>query len=154
MFIFVVMETGFERYKGIHPGAIIERELKQRQIAQRPFALSLGEHPQTFNAIIKGRRGLNTPLSMKIEKALELNEGTLMILQVYFDIKQEKLKERKQPNLKLLRKSLFWDTDFESIDWDARAKAVIKRIFERGNEEEKNEIVRFYGNGRVKAVMG
>jgi plasmid maintenance system antidote protein VapI len=40
----------FEKYKGIHPGIILERELKKRAIKQRPFALSLDEHPQTFNA--------------------------------------------------------------------------------------------------------
>ena len=41
-----------EKYKGIHPGVVLDRELKKRAIKQRPFALSIGEHPQIFNAII------------------------------------------------------------------------------------------------------
>ncbi|MBW8200280.1 hypothetical protein [Flagellimonas abyssi] len=46
-----------EKYKGIHQGLILERELKKKSLKQRPFALSINEHPQTINAIVKGRRG-------------------------------------------------------------------------------------------------
>lgn len=37
----------------------------------------------------------------------------------------------KTPNLSLLRKSLFWDTDINKIDWKKQYKAVIQRVFER-----------------------
>lgn len=40
---------------------------------------------------------------------------------------------------------IFWDTIFDKIDWDKNTKAVIKRILERGNETEINEIISFYG---------
>src|SRR5690606_41359530 len=76
----------YEKYKGIHPGVILDRELKKRSIKQRPFALSLDEHPQTFNAITKGKRGISTALALKIERELGLEEGTLVILQAYYDI--------------------------------------------------------------------
>jgi plasmid maintenance system antidote protein VapI len=49
------MKREYEKYKGIHPGAVLERELDKRNLAQRPFAQSLFEHPQTINAIIKGK---------------------------------------------------------------------------------------------------
>jgi len=49
------------------------------------------------------------------------------------------------PDLSLLRPVLFWDTKMGKIDWHKQRKAVIKRVFERGNEIEKNEIIRFYG---------
>lgn len=68
------------KYKGIHPGIVLKRELDKRAIKQRPFALSLQEHPQTLNAIIKGKRTLNTALALKIEEKLDLQEGTLAIL--------------------------------------------------------------------------
>lgn len=45
------MTEQYEKYKGIHPGIVLDRELKKRAIRQRPFALSLKEHPQSFNAI-------------------------------------------------------------------------------------------------------
>lgn len=117
MLTFVLMTSRFEKYKGIHPGLVIARELEKRAIKQRPFALSIGEHPQTFNAITKGRRDLNTSIALKIEKELGLEEGTLLILQVYYDIRVAKQKmESDKPDLSLLRRSLFWDTDINTID--------------------------------------
>ena len=144
----------FLKYKGIHPGIVIKRELKKRSIKQRPFAISIKEHPQTLNAITNGNRNLNTALALKIEDKLGLEEGTLAILQTYYEIDKEKEKlGSKKPNLSLLRKSLFWDTDIDQIDWQKQSKAVIRRVFERGNETEKNEILRFYGREKVNSTV-
>lgn len=144
----------FEKYKGIHPGIVLGRELKKKSIKQRPFALSLDEHPQTFNAIIKGKRGFSTSLALKIEQRLSLEEGTLVILQAFYDIQKIKGKENKlTPDLSLLSKSLFWDTDINRIDWEKQFRAVIERVFERGNEREKTEITRFYGPEKVKILL-
>ncbi len=144
--------------KGIHPGFVLERELKKRNLGKGKFAISVNEFPQTLTAITKGKRSMNTALALKIEKSLSLEEGYFMILQVYYDIEQEKKKDlqslkEKTPNLKLLRSILFWDTDINKIDWQKQKKAVIKRIFERGNETEKNEITRFYGSQNVNAIV-
>lgn len=149
------MNTQFEKYKGIHPGAILERELKKRDLAQRPFALSIGIAPQSFNQIIKAKRPLPLSAALKIEKALSLEEGALALLQTYYDIKIEKMKNslHLKPNLIRLRKNLFWDTDINTIDWEKQSKAVIERIFERGNIGEKKEIIRFYGSPKVRAII-
>lgn len=148
------MKTYLEKYKGIHPGIILDRELKKRALQQRPFALSIGEHPQTLNAITKGKRKLNTALALKIEEKLGLEEGTLAVLQTYFDINVEKSKLKQiSPNLSKLRKSLFWDTDINKIDWTKQYKAVIQRIFERGNEIEREEIIRFYGQEKIDNAL-
>jgi len=48
------MSSKYEKYKGIHPGKVLEQELKKRNISQRPFAQSIEEHPQSLNAILKG----------------------------------------------------------------------------------------------------
>lgn len=148
------MKTYIEKYKGIHPGIILDREFKKRALQQRPFALSIGEHPQTLNAITKGKRKLNTALALKIEERLGLEEGTLAVLQTYFDINEEKSKLKQiSPNLSKLRKSLFWDTDINKIDWSKQYRAVIQRIFERGNETERKEIIRFYGKEKIKNAL-
>ena len=148
------MKSYSEKYKGIHPGIILEREFKKRALQQRPFALSIGEHPQTLNAITKGRRKLNTALALKIEEKLGLEEGTLAILQTYFDINEEKNKlKQNTPSLSKLRKSLFWDTDITKIDWSKQYRAVIQRIFERGNEMEKKEITTFYGQEKIEKAL-
>ena len=146
----------YQKYKGIHPGAVIDRELKKRNLSQRSFAIALPEHPQSFNAMIKGRRKLNTALALKIEHALGLEEGALLMLQMFYDINVEKRKESSDyhPDLSILRTNLFWDTDIHSIDWNKHDKAVIRRVFERGNPSEKEEIIRFYGSEKVRAIVG
>jgi plasmid maintenance system antidote protein VapI len=148
------MNTYIEKYKGIHPGIILDRELKKRALPKRPFAHSIGEHPQTLNAITKGKRKLNISLALKIEKSLGFEEGTYVFLQTYFDIKEENQKQEKQtPNLEVIRKSLFWDTNLLQIDWQKHYKSVIRRVFERGNDQEKHEIVFFYGNEVVNKAL-
>lgn len=144
----------FLKYKGIHPGLVLKREFERRSLKQRPFAMAIQEHPQTLNAILQGKRNLNTALALKLERELGLEEGSLAILQTYYNIRKEKEKQQLEtPDLSLLRKSLFWDTVISQIDWEKQYKAVIKRVFERGNETEKNEIRRFYGTAKVAVVL-
>ncbi len=140
--------------KGVHPGFILERELKKRKIAKGKFALALNEYPQTLVSITKGKRNMNVSLALKIEKALDMEEGYLMILQTYYEIEREKQKQnRRQPDLSKIRRILFWDSSFDKIDWEKHKRSVIKRVFQRGNEEEKNEIIRFYGKKLIDDVL-
>lgn len=148
------MKSNLQLLKGIHPGFVLERELEKRHLRKGVFALSLQEYPQTLTAITKGKRGMNTSLALKIEEALGFEEGYFMILQVYYDIEQEKKKQIKsRTDLPQLRPVLFWDTKINTIDWEKQKKAIIKRVFERGNEMEKNEIIRFYGVQTVDEIL-
>ncbi len=141
--------------KGIHPGIFLESELKKRNLPKGRLALSIGEYPQTIGAITKGKRDMNTSLALRIERELGIEEGFFMILQTYYEIKQLKLKENSHlhPDLKKFRKAIFWDTRFENIDWISQKNAVIKRVFERGNPQEKDEIIRFYGQEEINKVL-
>lgn len=148
------MERRFEKYKGIHPGIVLDRELKKRSIKQRPFAMAISEHVQSFNAIVKGKRGITTSLALRIETELGLAEGTFVMLQAFYDIRKEKEKLAKgTPDLSILRKALFWDTDINRIDWQKQAVAVIERVFERGDDHEKQEVIRFYGKSKIDSVL-
>lgn len=148
------MNTKLDVIKGIHPGIILDRELKQRKLRKGQFALAINEFPQTLGSITKGKRRMNIPLALKIEQALQIEEGYFMILQVFYDIEEEKRKRNtSQPNLSLLRKVLFWDTNIEKINWEKQKRSVIKRVFERGNEVEKKEITRFYGKECINEVL-
>jgi plasmid maintenance system antidote protein VapI len=141
------MDPRIEHIKGLHPGVFLERELKKKGFAKGPFALSIGEYPQTISAIIHGKRRMNSSLAFRIEESLGLEKGTLMIIQVYQDIKQEEEKKiiKIKPDISELRASLFWDTDIEKIDWIKHRQYVIERVMERGTEKEKNMISEFYG---------
>ncbi|MDD2797606.1 MAG: hypothetical protein PHV20_03340 [Bacteroidales bacterium] len=149
------MDTSIEMIKGIHPGIILERELKKRNIAKGSFAKSINEFPQTIATITKGKRRINPALSLKIEKSLGFEEGYFLILQAYHDIEIEKQKASKDyhPDLSKFRKVVFWDTKMEKIDWIKHKSAVIERIFERGNDIEKKEIIRFYGLYSISSYL-
>jgi antitoxin HigA-1 len=148
------MKTKLSIIRGIHPGLILERELKKRHLSKGPFALSLQEYPQTLVSITKGKRRMNTNLALKIENALEIEEGYFMTLQLFYDIKEIKRRQyRLHPDFTKLRRVLFWDTKMENIDWEKQKNAVIKRVFERGDEIEKEEIVRFYGQEKVNNIL-
>jgi addiction module HigA family antidote len=147
-------QIDINKIKGIHPGFILERELKQRKIKKSRFAISLQEFPQTLGSITKGKRSMNTPLALKIEHALGMEEGYFMTLQIYYEIKEEKKKlNNKHPDISKLRRVLFWDTNMDKIEWETQKAAVINRVFERGNEEEKNEITHFYGKNTIKELL-
>jgi len=80
-------------------------------------------------------------------------ESSLVLLQAFYDFKKEKGGQHaKTPDFSILRKSLFWDSDIETIDWYRKYKAVIRRVLERGNDREKKEISRFYGAKKVADV--
>lgn len=87
---------------------------------------------------------------------LGLEEGTMALLQTFYDIEKQKRKQSTaaRPDLSQLRKILFWDTDIDKIDWDKNSAYVINRVFERGNDDEKKEILRFYGEDKVREVTG
>ena len=141
--------------KGIHPGIFLENELKKRKIAKSRFAISIGAYPQTLGSITKGKRDMNTSLALKIEHALNIEEGFFMILQVYYDIKEIKQSEHNEirPELSKFRKAIFWDTRIENIDWVDQKEAIIKRVFERGNQSEKDEIIKFYGKQETEEIL-
>ena len=141
--------------KGLHPGLFLERELNKRGLSKGRFAMSIGELPQTLSPIFRGRRGMNTSLSLRIEAALGLEEGFLMMLQLYHDIKQEKEKVSRlhHPDLSKFRPALFWDTRIENIDWERQKKAVISRVFDRGSFSERKEVVHIYGPDTIRKVL-
>lgn len=133
--------------KGIHPGKLIERDLKKRDISQRLLAERIGEHYQTVNAVIKGRRNLTVEMSVKLDSFLGYEEGFLYMLQGYYEIEQyhARLASKSVSGIPHIRRILFWDTDFDHINWGRNRDFIISRILERGNTEEQAEIARFYG---------
>ncbi|MEA4978997.1 MAG: helix-turn-helix domain-containing protein [Petrimonas sp.] len=140
------MDSRINILKGIHPGKLIERDLKKQAITQRSLGEETGIPYQTINAIITGKRNLTIGQALKIETALGYEEGFLSILQSYHDIEQYKDKESAllYPEAPKIRKILFWDTDFSGINWGRYKRAVIERVLERGSKEEINEIKKFY----------
>lgn len=149
------IEENITLFRGIHPGIILERELRERNIPKRRIALSIGEYPQLLGDITKGKRRINPSLSIRLGDALGIDVCFFSVLQAYYDIEQQKKKQTQNvhPNLKLLRPVLFWDTEFNSINWEKSKTSVIRRLFERGNDKEIMEIIRFYGKKEAQTIL-
>jgi hypothetical protein len=63
---------------------------------------------------------------------------------------EELSNNRQRPNLK---DRLFWDWKVEDVDWQKSARSVIERVLQRGNDEEYEELVRFYGREKIIHVL-
>lgn len=57
---------------------------------------------------------------------------------------------KKKP---VFQKRIFWDVDFEKIDYDAKANFVIERVFERGDVEDIRQCRRYYGDKKVTDAL-
>lgn len=136
--------------KGIRPGIIIERDLHKLNLTQKDLAHKIGEYPSRITEIIKGRRKLNITLSLKLEKELGYETGFLMTLQIFYEIRLIENRRRPIPDITKLSPSLFWDTTIDKIDWQRHKRAVIERVMTYGNDAEKAEIRRFYGDREVE----
>lgn len=53
----------------------------------------------------------------------------------------------------IFHKRIFWDVNFENIDYDAKASFVIERVFERGDVEDIRNCRRYYGDDKVREVL-
>jgi hypothetical protein len=52
-----------------------------------------------------------------------------------------------------LSRVLFWDTDYDKIDWDGKARYVIERVVTRGNWSDWLAIRAYYGLDRIRTEM-
>lgn len=137
--------------KGIHPGQYLSRELSRRGLHGGTLAGRIGGRRQNLHAILQGRRRMSLSLSLRIEQALGLPEGFLMSLQLYYDIAEEKRRQNAalRPDVTKFRPALFWDVAVDRIDWQRNKAFVIQRVFERGDETEIREVLRFYGRDEI-----
>ncbi len=50
-------------------------------------------------------------------------------------------------------KRIFWDVDFDNIDYQKSDQFVIQRVFERGDVNDIRECRRFYGIEKISEVL-
>ena len=96
---------------------------------------------------------MNTPLAMKLEKELGMEQGFFTLLQAYHDIEEERKNNASKPDLKIFSKFVFWDVDIKNIDWEKHKKFAIERVFEMGNKIEREELIHFYGENTIKEIL-
>lgn len=141
--------------RGVHPSYIIKRGIKRSGMKSSELAKYLNEHKQTISAILNQRRRITPSLSIKLSKKFSVTEDYFMMLQASYDVKELATKNQlqKKPNIEKFRKSLFWDTDIAKINWVEQKRAVIQRVLERGNNQEIEELIDFYGKIEVSKAI-
>jgi hypothetical protein len=75
--------------------------------------------------------------------------GNIKIVMAFFK-NIIKTKKGDKPNLP---RQLFWDWDFEKIDWEKGCLSIIARVIERGVEDEWKELIRYYGEPKVVKAL-
>lgn len=58
--------------------------------------------------------------------------------------------EREKP---VFQRRIFWDVDFDKLDYDRYANFVIERVFERGDVEDVRQCRRYYGDNKVSDAL-
>lgn len=141
------MLASFAKYRSIPPYKLILFKLKKEGLRQADLAQSVGCSQQELNAILRGKRGIPLPLSLKIEKYFGFEEGLLSTIQLYQQIDNLKSGQYAEhfSSPPQIREILFWDTDFDKIDWYKHREFVIKRVRQYGNPQENDVIDRYYG---------
>jgi len=143
------------RIKGIHPGAVLKRELKKRKIKSISLANDINEHPQTINAITKERRGINAKLSFKLGDYFNISNEYFMMIQAAHEVENYRKSEvdNINPFIDHFRKSIFWDTKIELVDFRKNKRSIIQRVLERGNREEIKKLIKIYTLPTIKKEL-
>jgi hypothetical protein len=53
----------------------------------------------------------------------------------------------------IFHRRIFWDVNFDKLDYDLRANFVIERVFERGDVEDIRNCRRYYGDEKVTQAL-
>lgn len=53
----------------------------------------------------------------------------------------------------VFHRRIFWDVDFDKLDYDKKASFVIERVFERGDVDDIRNCRRYYGDEKVTEVL-
>lgn len=135
-----------ERIKGMHPGAVLKWALNKYNIQASQLSEEISEHKQTLSAILNEKRGVNPSLSIKLGAYFKIKPEYFMLIQAEYEVRcainaQSENDQLPKPNI---RKVIFWDTDFDKLDWRKNKKAIIERVKERGNQKEIEEVLKYY----------
>ena len=53
----------------------------------------------------------------------------------------------------VFNRRIFWDVNFDALDYDKRGRFVIERVFERGDVGDIRQCRRYYGDEKITEVL-
>ncbi len=155
-FIFAAnMYEQYLKYNSIPAGAVLRRILKKEKISQKQLSDKTGIITQRINDLINNKRRFTIETSAIISEILPVPHiGYFYLLQSHHDIYQYAKAQAHLPTeLSSIRKTLFWDINIETLDWEKHKCWIIQRIFEYGNDDEVTAIIKLYGIQMVKDTL-
>jgi len=60
------------------------------------------------------------------------------------------MSENQKP---IFHKRIFWDVDFEKLNYDTKVNFIIERVFERGDVDDIRNCRRYYGDEKITEVL-
>jgi hypothetical protein len=93
---------------------------------------------------VKNKRAVCTGLFTKEIKAYFLSLISKLINYFYL---------MSRPGKPILNKRIFWDVQFENLDYDARYSFIIQRVFERGDVNDIRQVRRYYGDEKIAQAL-
>lgn len=65
------MATEFKPNYAVHPGILLQEEIEALNLTQKEVAEKAGVSKTIINEVIKGKRGINAELAVRLESVLE-----------------------------------------------------------------------------------
>jgi hypothetical protein len=53
----------------------------------------------------------------------------------------------------VFNKRIFWDVNFDALDYDNKSSFIIERVFERGDVDDIRQCRRYYGDEKVAQAL-
>lgn len=53
----------------------------------------------------------------------------------------------------VFQRRIFWDVDFNHIEYDKRVRFVIERVFSRGDVADIRQCRRYYGDEKIRDIL-
>ena len=83
----------------IHPGSVLQDELKSRGIRQKDFAKSIGMEATHLSAIIHGVRNITAAIAAKLEAGLGISAKVWLNLQNDYNLNKRRLEGKRTSSL-------------------------------------------------------
>ena len=53
----------------------------------------------------------------------------------------------------IFNRRIFWDVNFDDLDYDSKVRFIIERVFERGDVPDIRNCRRYYGDEKIREVL-
>jgi hypothetical protein len=53
----------------------------------------------------------------------------------------------------IFNRRIFWDVNFDALDYDKKSSFIIERVFERGDVDDIRQCRRYYGDEKVAQAL-